>query len=220
MAASHHAVLRLVPTWQQLSSAPFFDNQLGGRYALVYANESVETDSDIGAFVDRSIVVGSILATPSFIVSDAGIIAPGPIVLAEKMPRGFTSAFGNYRYTILNAAGRVVAATNGVNRALITLCDHCTDQGADRLFLALLSGGGISDDTEALIESPRAVYEEAPLEIYGAPASDAFRSPEPGSLIDPLEGEVLDPDAALDDDGLDLLDLEVELDPSVDLLAE
>jgi len=193
MAISHHAVLRKVPEWQQFTVTPFFENQLGGRYAMVYANDSVDKN---------------------------GIVSPGPIVLAEKMPRGFTSAFGNYRYTIIDAKGDVVAVTNGANKEMIALCDHCTDRGADRLYLALLNGGIDDETAEDLPVSPRAVYEDAPLEIYGAPPSAAFKSPEPGSLIDPLEGEVLDPDAAFDDGGIDPSDLEIELDPSVDLLAE
>ena len=220
MAISHHAVLRKVPEWQQLTVTPFFENQLGGRYAMVYANDSVDTDTDVGAFVDRGIAVGGILATPSFSVDKNGIVSPGPIVLAEKMPRGFTSAFGNYRYTIIDAKGDVVAVTNGANKEMIALCDHCTDRGADRLYLALLNGGIDDETAEDLPVSPRAVYEDAPLEIYGAPPSAAFKSPEPGSLVDPLEGEVLDPDAAFDDGGIDPSDLEVDLDPSVDLLAE
>lgn len=220
MRESPHAVARLFSTWRKIEGVPFYEDQLGGRYVAVYANDRVETDTDIGAFVDRQIAIGGILATPSVVIDDMGIVSPGPMILAEKMPRGFTPAFGNYRYTIIDAAGQVVAATNGANKEMIALCDRCTDQGADRLFFALLNAGTADDSTDPPPDAPRAVYEDPPLAIYGAPASDAFRSPEPGSLEDPLEGEVLDPDAAFDEDSIDPLDLEVDLDPSVDLLAQ
>lgn len=220
MSESPHAIARLFSTWRKIEGPPFYEDQLGGRYVAVYANDQVETGTDVGAFVDRGIAVGGILATPSVVVDETGIVSPGPMVLAEKMPRGFTPAFGNYRYTILDAGGQVVATTNGLNKEMIALCDRCTDHGADRLFFALLNASATDDSTDPPPEAPRTVYEEPPQAIYGAPASDAFLSPEPGSLEDPLEGEVLDPDAVFDDDVIDPLDLEVDLDPSVDLLAQ
>lgn len=219
MAASPHAVARLFPTWRRIDGPPFHESFLGGRYSVVYANDQVETETDAGAFVDRGIAVGGILATPSFVVGDAGIVSPGPMVLAEKMPRGFTSAFGNYRYTIIDAAGQVKAATNGANRELIALCERCTDQGADRLFVALLSGGYDDLAEPPPEEAPRAVYEDPPLSLYSPPSS-AFKSPEPGSFADDLEGQVLDPDASIDGEFIDPDDLDIELDPSVDLLAQ
>lgn len=218
MAASPHAVARLFPTWRRIDGPPFHESYLGGRYSVVYANDQVDTDTNEGAFVDRGIAVGGILATPSFVVGDAGIVSPGPMVLAEKMPRGFTPAFGNYRYTIIDAAGQVRAATNGANRELIALCERCTDQGADRLFVALLQGGA-PDDTDPPPEAPRAVYEDPPLSLYSPPSS-AFKSPEPGSVSDGLDGQVLDPDSAANDGTINPEDLDVELDPSVDLLAQ
>lgn len=218
MAASPHAVARLFPSWRRIDGPPFHESFLGGRYSVVYANDQVETETEAGAFVDRGIAVGGILATPSFVIDATGIVSPGPMVLTEKMPRGFTSAFGNYRYTIIDAAGQVKAATNGANRELIALCERCTDQGADRLFIALLNGG-YDDLAEPPPEAPRAVYEDPPLSLY-SPPSRAFKSPDPGSFSDELEGQVLDPDASIDGEFIDPDDLDIELDPSVDLLAQ
>lgn len=220
LLSSNHAVARQVPRWRKINDVPFYESSFGGRHVSVLANESVDSDTKIGAFTDRGIAAGGIIATISFTVDDHGIISSGPTILTEKMARGFTTAFGNYRYTVIDAAGHVVAATNGANAEKITLCERCTDRGADQFFLALLNGEPVGNNSETLPEAPRAVYEEPSLDSYGTPPSDAFKSPEPGSLEDPLEGEVLDPDAVFDESEIDSLDLEVELDPSVDLLAE
>ena len=61
----------------------------------------------------RRIPFGATIAKDSFAVDQSGAFMSGPLFIVEKLPVGFNSVSGDWRYTLIQPHGSVSVRTNG-----------------------------------------------------------------------------------------------------------
>lgn len=135
---SGHRLAETYGGWSRLDSGPFLSKIHGNRYVTVFANDRALTTSS--AAPDAAIVSGVAMATPTFSLSEDGTLEPGPLFLLEKMPKGFNTKAGNWRYTIIGPEGDVIGVTKGQHDEEVNFCRECDRKSADAIYLALLRG--------------------------------------------------------------------------------
>lgn len=57
-----------------------------------------------------------------------GDVVGGPLFMMEKMPEGFASASGSWRYMMLRPDGALVGMTGGTGDAKVLFCATCHKQ--------------------------------------------------------------------------------------------
>jgi hypothetical protein len=110
--------------WTTANTVPYQSATHGGRYVNNYANKHAAhryTKFEKAG----NMPVGSVLAKDSFAVRPDGKIGIGPLFVMEKMPGGFNTSTGNWRYTMIMPNGTAVGTTNGKGSANVQFCAEC-----------------------------------------------------------------------------------------------
>lgn len=164
--ASGHIFARDYLDWDRRDAAPIQSPPHNDRYVAVYANERATTQSP---FLSKGKPqLGAVIATPSFSVANDGSVSAGPLVLLEKMQRGFLTYSGNWRYTVIAPDGQIVAVSKSLHHDDLPFCKTCDDAAGTAIFNALLSG-----------EKP-----PAPTGMTGGPAMPSGPA---GDILDPSQ---------------------------------
>jgi hypothetical protein len=122
--------------WPRFNSVPYRSSMHGSRYVNNYANMA---GRDYGRFEQaKRFQVGAIVAKDSFSVDDEGDVWPGPLFLMEKMPAGFRSDSGDWRYSMVMPDGSLFGVTGGENSANVEFCIGCHAQQEDQDHLFFL----------------------------------------------------------------------------------
>lgn len=120
--------------WKRYTRFPYRAASHGERYANHLAN-------DVAAAYARyenagELPVGSIIIKDTFTVTGNGQVMTGPLFMMEKMPPGFGSLAGTWRFQMLAPDGTSVGLTGGQNSEAVRFCGECHAQaGADQDFL-------------------------------------------------------------------------------------
>ena len=204
-AASGHRLVSLYPQWHRRDSVPFRSILHGKRYVTVYANDRAIGEDD-RKFSELGIRPGSTVVTPSFSVQDDGNVEAGPLFILEKMPKGFNTRAGNWRYTVIGPEGDIVGVTQGQHADSIEFCKTCNRTSANEVYLALLRGeppGPIGKRKRSLPKDPNQP-DLSPLtpildpEAPGAAPMPTVPAFDPTALIPAPDSEtptaILDPD--------------------------
>ena len=122
-AKSGVAVATMYPSWTNYANNPYPSATHGGRYVNNYANAR---GHDYAKYENVGVMpVGSVLAKDSFGVNAKGRITIGPLFLMEKMPAGFNSEFGDWRYSMIMPNGSVFGSTGGAGSEKVQFCADC-----------------------------------------------------------------------------------------------
>jgi hypothetical protein len=120
--------------WARFNTAPYSSATHGRRFVNNYAN-------DIARAYGRAeqagrLPVGSVIAKDSFVVTEDGTVRPGPLFVMEKMPAGFNYVTGDWRYTMVTAAGELAGRTGGPGGERVEFCIAChlAQEAQDHLF--------------------------------------------------------------------------------------
>lgn len=109
--------------WKRYNRAPYISATHGRRYVNNYANAH---GAAYGRFEAAGrLPVGALVAKDSFTVTEDGVIAPGPLFLMEKMPKGFNYASGDWRYSVIMPDGSILGVTRGENAEAVEYCVGC-----------------------------------------------------------------------------------------------
>lgn len=120
--------------WKRFTRLPYRAGSHGERFVHHYANRQAEK---YRAYEDAGpLPVGSIVIKDSFTVTGQGQVMHGPLFMMEKMPEGFPSAAGTWRFMMLRGDGSVVGLTGGRNENAVRFCAEChVKAGAEQDFL-------------------------------------------------------------------------------------
>jgi|TARA_B100000315_G_scaffold242699_1_gene265179 hypothetical protein len=117
--------------WKNYANNPYPSATHGGRYVNNYGND---TARNYGRYENVGVLpTGSVLAKNSFGVNGAGKVMIGPLFLMEKMPAGFNTDFGDWRYSMVMPDGSIFGRTGGKGSAKVQFCADChTALGAEQ----------------------------------------------------------------------------------------
>lgn len=185
-AGSGHALAGLWPQWERLDGPPFLvRDAFGLRWLAAFGNRRALGEAPFEPFLDREFLVGATLALPSFTVDEDGTVIPDALYLVEKMPRGFSGPYGNWRFTEIppeGGADAVMASRGGADAPEPVICADCTARGLDAVYLTLTRAGTAPADEELpplrAMDRPRGWYPSAtPTPVLrpdgAAPAEEA-----------------------------------------------
>lgn len=205
---SGHALATLWREWERLDEAPFLvRDAFGLRWLAAFGNGRARGEAPFEPFRDREFLVGEAVALPSFTVEEDGTVLPGALFLVEKMPRGFSGPYGNWRFTEIpvDAAPADVTAGAGVGEAdapAPVICADCTARGLDAVYLTLTRGGTAPAEDELAplraMSQPRTWYPSPENTPVLAP-DDPILQPVPGGEEAPEAGgaDVPEPEPTL-----------------------
>lgn len=109
--------------WKRFTRAPYRSPNHGERFVNHYANATAREYrkyENAGA-----LPAGSIVIKDSFTVTKQGQVMTGPLFMMEKMPKGFRSLAGNWRFMMLRPDGATVGLTGGANDGAVRFCAEC-----------------------------------------------------------------------------------------------
>lgn len=120
--------------WKRFTRLPYRAGSHGERFVHHYANEKAEKYRNYEKA--GPLPAGSIVIKDSFTVTERGQVMHGPLFMMEKMPIGFPSAAGTWRFMMLRGDGSVVGLTGGKNAKAVRFCAGChAKAGAEQDFL-------------------------------------------------------------------------------------
>ena len=121
-------------TWRRFNLAPYHSPNHGERFDNLYG--SVEAD-DYGKFENLSpLPDGAIIIKDSFSVTRNGDLRSGPLFMMKKMPAGFPSLAGTWRFTMPRGDGSLVGITDGDGAGKVRFCGECHNKaGAQHDYL-------------------------------------------------------------------------------------
>lgn len=120
--------------WNRFTRLPYRSGGHGERFVHHYANEKAGKYRDYEKA--GSLPVGSIVIKDSFTVTERGQVMHGPLFMMEKMPAGFRSVAGTWRFMMLRGDGSTVGLTGGKNANAVRFCAEChVKAGAEQDFL-------------------------------------------------------------------------------------
>ncbi|NMM44698.1 hypothetical protein HH303_09410 [Rhodospirillaceae bacterium KN72] len=181
-AQSKHILAKTFGGWERAGDMPFVYDAVGDRYLVAYGNErAVGEESTL--WLDRGLPVGATVAVAGFTVDENGMLHAAPLMIYEKMSKGYTFGRGNWRQTMIAEDGAIVGVTKGPGAEELTVCEDCAARSADRLYLALMHDGRMPAD---------APEESAPIQEDGTMEGETL---DPGAVLSPAP---LDPSATLD----------------------
>lgn len=123
-AASGNATAGGYLGWSRFNTAPYRSATHGGRMVNNYANDIGA--EEYGKFENiGTMPVGSIIAKDSIVFDKSGMPSAGPLFLMEKMPAGFMSDYGDWKYTLIMPNGSVWGETLGKNSGGMQFCLDC-----------------------------------------------------------------------------------------------
>jgi hypothetical protein len=118
-------------TWRLYSSQPFGSEH--GSYLEIFGNAKAAA---FGRFEDAGVLPeGAILAKSHFSVTENGTITRGPLLMMEKMPRGFDPEINDWRFRVVAPDGTIAGETQGRNAAAFAYCADCHKAGRKQDFL-------------------------------------------------------------------------------------
>lgn len=122
-AKSEVPVAVVYQQWKRANAAPYHSYSHGRRLLNNYVNEAAEGYFRFEQAGD--LPVGAIIAQDSFAVDADGNLLPGPLFVMEKMPAGFNYVSGDWRFTQIEADGRLGGQTKGTNAESVERCIRC-----------------------------------------------------------------------------------------------
>ena len=122
-AKSGDPVFLAYQNWKRFTRLPYRSPNHGERFVHHYANPTA------GNYVRYEkagpLPVGSIVIKDSFTVTKQGQVMTGPLFMMEKMPEGFVSGAGTWRFMMLRPDGSSVGLTGGANEKAVKFCADC-----------------------------------------------------------------------------------------------
>lgn len=110
-------------TWKRFTRLPYRSPNHGERFVNHYVNE---TGARYGEYEQAgSLPVGTIVIKDSFTVTGHGEVQTGPLFMMEKMPEGFVSGAGTWRFMMLRPDGSSTGMTGGKNARNVAFCAEC-----------------------------------------------------------------------------------------------
>ena len=145
-ARSGDPVFTAYQRWTRFNEFPYRSPNHGERFVNHYAN-----DKGIGYGRYETLdplPAGAIIIKDSFVVTRGGGVMTGPLFMMEKMPPGFVSAAGTWRFLMVRPDGALFGMTGGRGAENVRFCAECHRKaGADHDYLYFmpkqvrLSGG-------------------------------------------------------------------------------
>ena len=121
-------------TWRRFTRLPYRSPNHGERFVNHYVNRTGERYGEYEKA--GSLPAGTIVIKDSFTVTGQGQLRTGPLFLMEKMPAGFASGAGTWRFMMLRPDGTIVGLTGGRNATAVRFCAECHARaGPDHDFL-------------------------------------------------------------------------------------
>lgn len=120
--------------WKRYNVTPYLSPNHGARFVNHYANDLARA---YGKYedIDR-LPVGSVVIKDSFVVTESGMLRTGPFFMMEKMPAGFPSAAGTWRFLMIRPDGEIFGMTGSNNADRVAFCGDCHNKaGADLDYL-------------------------------------------------------------------------------------
>jgi hypothetical protein len=133
-AASGDPVVLGYQSWKRYNKTPYRSSNHGERFVNHFGNDKA---AGYGKFENlEPLPAGSIIIKDSFTVTRNGTVKTGPFFMMEKMPAGFASSAGTWRFLMLRADGSLVGMTGGLGSKKVGFCADCHKQaGPKRDFL-------------------------------------------------------------------------------------
>lgn len=126
-AANPDPALRSSTGWRAFSTQ--FYRSEHGRYLEVLGNPLA---ADYLKFEDGPVLpVGAIVKKHSYTALQSGAVVAGPQFLMEKMPAGYETRVGDWKFTLFAGDGRMIGETGGQDREKVEFCIEC-HKGARR----------------------------------------------------------------------------------------
>lgn len=122
-AASEITAIASYQSWPRYNRVPFLSAAHGNRYVNNYVNAA---GKDYGRFEQAGIMpIGTVIAKDTFTVAQDGAVRPGPLMVMEKMPKGFNYVSGDWRYSTVMPDGSVLGVTRGDAAESVEFCIAC-----------------------------------------------------------------------------------------------
>lgn len=120
--------------WKRFNVTPYRSPNHGQRFVNHYANDLARA---YGRYEDiDGLPVGSVLIKDSFVVTESGMLRSGPFFMMEKMPAGFRSAAGTWRFLMIRPDGEIFGMTGSKHADRVAFCGDCHNKaGADQEYL-------------------------------------------------------------------------------------
>lgn len=133
-AESGDPLFQAYQNWKRFTRLPYRSPNHGERYVHHYANALA---NDYVKYESAGkLPVGSIVIKDSFTVTKQGQVMTGPLFMMEKMPAGFRSLAGTWRFMMLHPDGSIVGLTGGTNDKAVQFCGEChAKAGSDHDYL-------------------------------------------------------------------------------------
>jgi hypothetical protein len=121
-------------TWRRFNHTPYRSPNHGERFVNHYGNPEA---AGYAKFEKLSpLPEGAIIIKDSFTVTRHGDLRSGPFFMMEKMPAGFPSLAGTWRFMMLRGDGSLVGITDGEGADKVRFCGEChRNAGAQHDFL-------------------------------------------------------------------------------------
>lgn len=132
--------------WRRFNRTPYRSANHGERFVNHYGNAKAAGYARFESL--DPLPVGAIVIKDSFTVTRNGDLTTGPLFMMEKMPAGFPSLAGTWRFMMLRPDGAMAGITDGPGGGNVRFCESChRDAGAARDYLFFLPkrarpGGG------------------------------------------------------------------------------
>lgn len=110
-------------TWRRFNREPYRSPNHGERFVNHYGNAEA---AGYAKFENLNpLPEGAIIIKDSFSVTRNGDLRSGPFFMMEKMPTGFPSLAGTWRFMMLRGDGEVVGITDGEGSDKVRFCGEC-----------------------------------------------------------------------------------------------
>jgi hypothetical protein len=110
-------------SWRRYNRTPYRSPNHGERFVNHYANAEA---AGYGEFENLSpLPEGAIIIKDSFSLTRSGDLRSGPFFMMEKMPAGFPSLAGTWRFMMLRGDGTMVGITDGSGSDKVRFCAEC-----------------------------------------------------------------------------------------------
>ena len=133
-AASGDPVTLAYQSWKRYNKAPYRSENHGARFVNHYGNDKAAAYGEFEKL--DPLPAGAIVIKDSFTVTRSGAVMTGPFFMMEKMPAGFASGAGTWRFLMLRADGSMIGMTGGADSRRVEFCAEChKNAGAERDYL-------------------------------------------------------------------------------------
>ncbi len=110
-------------TWRRFNHTPYRSPNHGERFVNHYGNPEA---AGYAKFENLSpLPEGAIIIKDSFTVTRHGDVRSGPLFMMEKMPAGFPSRAGTWRFMMLRGDDLLVGITDGEGAEKVQFCGEC-----------------------------------------------------------------------------------------------